>query len=191
MDEIWKEIPNTNGEYLISNYGRVKSKKFKKEHIMAQRKNSKGYFRVEMTLQDGRKKRAFVHRLVAEAFVKNDCPEKNNIVNHLDCIPENNNAENLEWTTLKGNSAYMASLGRNVRTDEWREKLSSTLVRKYGKAIIGTNIETGEDIFLENLNKCEKFGFQPSCVSNCCNGKRYQTGGYKWRFAARENAPRN
>jgi len=30
-DEIWKEIPNTNGIYFISNYGRLKSFRRDKE----------------------------------------------------------------------------------------------------------------------------------------------------------------
>lgn len=33
-------------------------------------------------------------------------------MNHLDCNPSNNRADNLEWTTYKGNMQYASSLGR-------------------------------------------------------------------------------
>ena len=42
--------------------------------------------------------------MVAETFVPrvNKC----NVVNHLDCNKLNNNADNLEWTTVQGNTKH-------------------------------------------------------------------------------------
>ena len=57
-----------------------------------------------------------MHRLVAEHFIQK--PKGCDVVNHLDCNPQNNCKNNLEWTTDQGNFAYMQSLGRNKRTDK-------------------------------------------------------------------------
>lgn len=32
------------------------------------------------------------------------------------------------------------------------------------------------------LNDVKKYGFQPSCVCNCCKGKRKTHKGYYWRY---------
>lgn len=58
--------------------------------------NSTGYQRVTLC-KEGKPKRIFVHRLVAEHFCeKVDGAE---CVNHIDGDISNNNASNLEWTT--------------------------------------------------------------------------------------------
>jgi len=44
-----------------------------------------------------------IHRLVAYAFVENDNPEENDIVNHLNNIGTDNFYKNLEWCTNADN----------------------------------------------------------------------------------------
>lgn len=71
-----------------------------------------GYERV--TLSDrGKTTRVRVHRLVAEHFLPNDDPNKNQ-VNHKDGNRRNNSKENLEWVTCKENINHgKRSLGSN------------------------------------------------------------------------------
>ena len=59
-----------------------------------------------------------------------------------------------------------------------------------GKAVIGTCLATGENVFYKALNDCKTDGFKPSCVSNCCNQKATQHRGFKWRFATPEELAR-
>lgn len=189
--EIWKPIINYEGLYEVSNCGRVRSKDRickcldrnvkRRGKIIKPYPNSKGYLRVYLSDKNGNKKNCFIHRLVAQTFIKN--PKKLPVVNHKDFNPQNNNVENLEWTTFIGNIRYSIDCGRFIRTGDWKQKLKQSLDKKFGKSVIGTNIKDGKRIYFKALNDCTKAGFQPSCVSNCCNGKRNKHKGYTWRFA--------
>lgn len=117
---------------------------------------------------------------MAEYFLNK--PKGCNVVNHLDCNPHNNNAENLEWTTLKGNTKYMQELGRNKRTDIWIERLTKTQRKVNGKKVIGISINGTTVLKYDAVNEVKKDGFQPSCVSNCCNKLRQTHKGFVWRF---------
>ena len=102
MQEIWKDIPNYEGLYQVSNLGRVKSTpicKHKKPRIL---KNIPRNGYISVILCDGKtKKNVFVHRLVAECFVPN--PENKPIVNHIDGNKSNPCSDNLEWCTQSEN----------------------------------------------------------------------------------------
>lgn len=119
MVEIWKDIPNYEGLYQISNKGRVKSfrqsSKLGKvaEYILKPSVANNGYCQV--TLYDNTiRKKFLIHRLVANAFL----PNPNNLpqVNHKDENRLNNNVENLEWCTAEYNNAYGTAKIRAIDT---------------------------------------------------------------------------
>lgn len=190
--EIWKDIKGFEEFYEVSNLGRIRSKDriqkvpFGRQGVVCARilktqPNSRGYLRVVLSDRKGKKEAYFVHRLVAQAFVKN--PQNLPVVNHLDFDYTNNRADNLEWTTFKGNMQYSCVRGRFTRTKEWLENQKRGIDLAMAKPVIGTNETTGETVFFKVLNDCAKSGFQPSCVSNCCTGKRKRHLGFTWRFA--------
>lgn len=98
--EIWKDVKGFEKLYQISNTGRVFSIRRKK--ILVPKTDKDGYYAV--TLWNGKNNYRTIHRLVAEAFVEHK--EGCNIVNHKDCNKKNNNADNLEWTTVRGNTIH-------------------------------------------------------------------------------------
>lgn len=192
MTEIWKDIKGFEGIYQISNKGNVRS--LKREQLdnlgrlvhyqgktLTPQPNSNGYLRIELKA-NGKKERRFIHRLVALHFIENSNPDINTVVNHIDNDYKNNNAENLEWTTYKGNTQHAIKSGKMKRTPEWLEHLRKAN-EKNGKAVIAIHTVTGEKIFFKCLNDCSQKGFQPSCVSNCCKGIRQTHQKYKWHFA--------
>jgi hypothetical protein len=71
-EEIWKPIDGYDG-YYVSNMGRVKSTKHKKEKFLTAFPNNKGYYRVCLS-RFGEAKHFLVSRLVAAAFCENDDP---------------------------------------------------------------------------------------------------------------------
>jgi hypothetical protein len=105
MNEIWKPIKEYNGDYLISNYGKIKSFKYIKEKILKPSKSQSGYHIVNLMMY-GKKKMFKVHRLVAETFIENPNPKKYNQINHIDKNKENNHYLNLEWCTPQYNAEY-------------------------------------------------------------------------------------
>lgn len=98
--ELWKDIKGFEGLYQVSNTGKVFSIR---RNIMLKGKIDRYGYRTVVLWNEKNNYRT-VHRLVAEAFV----PQADgcNVVNHLDCDKLNNNADNLEWTTVQGNTKH-------------------------------------------------------------------------------------
>lgn len=111
MKEKWINI--YDNLYAISNLGNVKANKRVietktgtrkyKEKILKPEITKDGHLRVVLC-KAGKKKRVFVHRLVAEAFIPN--PNNLPVINHKDENPANNCVENLEWCTIAYNNVY-------------------------------------------------------------------------------------
>ncbi len=94
--EIWKPVKEYETTYLISSYGRL-------AHITKGADGGKGYL-VSSLSENKRKKVAFVHQLVCEAF-HGSRPE-GHIVNHKDGNKANNRSDNLEWVTHSQNHLH-------------------------------------------------------------------------------------
>ena len=91
-------------------YGRIKSLLFRnnkcekaRERILVPSNNGNGYLIIFLS-KNGKRKRFYIHRLVANAFIPN--PENKPCVNHRDYNKQNNNLINLEWASVKENTIY-------------------------------------------------------------------------------------
>jgi hypothetical protein len=105
--EEWRDIPEYEGIYMVSNLGNVKSlsritggRKNRQINggIMSQHYHLNGY-KFVMLRKNGVSKSRRIHRLVAAAFKG----ASNLVVDHLDGNIENNNLENLEYVTHREN----------------------------------------------------------------------------------------
>jgi hypothetical protein len=110
--EEWRPIAEFDGEYEVSNLGRVRSmKKYRGQtgRIMPQTQQPSGrngerrYFAV-MFSRNNKNYCRKVHRLVAEAFIPN--PDNLPQINHKDGNRANNQVSNLEWCTAKENAIH-------------------------------------------------------------------------------------
>lgn len=194
--EQWKDIKGFESVYQVSNFGNIRSLDRVETNSLGQRvrrkgrllkpiPNSSGYLRIELR-HEGKRKRAFVHRVVAEAFCVNSDPEINVVVNHIDNNFLNNSAVNLEWTTLKGNSQHALKSGRMSRTKEWVNHLKKSL-EWTTRTIEAYDPITGEvKEKFSRLTECRNKGYDPSSVCMCCKGKRNYHKGLCWRYSERK-----
>jgi hypothetical protein len=103
--EKWKaiEFPKTvrlKKKYLVSNSGKIVSYLDKPKKARALKlKEIEGYPCISVRMH-GVKKSLFVHRLVADAFLKKK-KAKQDFVLHLDHDKRNNNVSNLKWAGIK------------------------------------------------------------------------------------------
>lgn len=98
QQEIWKDIKGYESLYQVSNLGRIKSKNEIINGI-----NHKDYL-VVWLYNKNRKKRYYVHRLVAFAFIDNF--ENKPFINHKNAVRSDNRINNLEWCTQAENMKH-------------------------------------------------------------------------------------
>lgn len=94
LEEKWLPI-NGVKDYLVSNYGRVRSLKTNRLLKPAKSGKKRNYLQVVLYREDGSKYRPKVHRLVAEHFIPN--PNGFEQVNHKNMDTLDNSVDNLEW----------------------------------------------------------------------------------------------
>ena len=142
MTEEWRDIPEYDGRYQISNYGRVRSIPYVryqqskhpgvmmyKHHpgkIMTPTGNGNGYLIIG--LRNGKhRKNYYIHRLVAEAFIPN--PDGLKEVNHIDYNKGNNIVTNLEWVSRKENLDWSHGRGWHTRSEQSTARLTNIGMR--------------------------------------------------------------
>ena len=171
MEKLWKEIPGTDGKYLISTDGEVMAisrrvsfgarNRWTETKILTPRDNGKGYLELEFF-----GKHHYIHRLVAEAFIPN--PYNFPCINHKDENKENNSVENLEWCDYSYNTNY------GTRTKRAKEK-------RFGDRFVVINLDTG-DVYQTPKDASRATGIHNDSISRVCKGKSKTAGGYRWRY---------
>jgi hypothetical protein len=148
-----------------------------KEKAVKTHKTPEGYVVInEMITDTGKVTRPRYHRLVAMNFIP--VPERlKNIsidklqINHLDENPSNNTISNLEWCTEKENKKhgnYIKNSTKNLTLHRYvyqYDKKTKELIRVY-----------------KNTNAAERYGFDSSGISRCCNGIYKQYKGYIFSY---------
>ena len=166
--EIWKDCKGYEGKYQVSSLGRVWSVKSQKIMKSFDINKKTGYQGINLIAKNGKKKREYIHRLVALAFLEN--PNNFPEVNHKDENPRNNALTNLEWCDRKYNVNYGT---RNKKVGEKNGKK----VRQYtceGEMVAEyySTFEAERQTNICNQN-----------IAKVCRGERNTAGGYVWRYA--------
>lgn len=195
--EIWKDISEYEGYYVISNFGRVKSveryvpqgnsMRHVRESIKKINIGAYGYPCV--TLCKERKSRAIpIHRLLARAFIPN--PGNKPYIDHIDTDKTNYSLSNLRWVTPKENAnnpltmqhcienTYNSiALRKRIETRKsMPSKTSPKMVFQY--SINGVFISEYESSREAERNT----GVKASSIRLVCQGKCFSAGGYIWKY---------
>lgn len=176
MEEIWRDIPEYEGFYKASNFGRVKSLgngKTRKEKILKfgwmQAQRGKRYYFVYLC-KYGKRTKYQVSHIVAITFPEIcgkwfDGAE----INHKDENPANNCANNLEWCNRAHNNNW------GTRTIRAASKLSKPV-----KQLTKNGDEISTFISLNEASRITNIPVQN--IQKCCTGERYSAGGYVWVY---------
>ncbi len=165
--EIWKDIPDYEGRYQISNLGTVKSlriigrrkcglERTHKDKILKPRLQS-GYLVVCLCSPRGKsiRKEMLVHRLIAQAFIPNI--ENKPCVNHIDNNRINNNISNLEWCTHQENiSKHFANNDKKFKMSlKYEHKIQMREMKASGWTIkdLAKYFNCSEPNIMHHINK--------------------------------------
>jgi hypothetical protein len=184
-EETWKDIPNYEGIYQASSYGRIKScarvihyKKGKiihrKERFLSLIKGFGQYLTVGL-FKNNHHITYNVHYLIAITFIEN--PNSLPCVNHKDENKYNNKVDNLEWCTYSYNTKYNNGMRkridtRNLKNTHGREKKVYQYDSKGNLIKIWDSVSSVE----------KELGFKKTNISSCCLNKKSQAYGYKWLY---------
>jgi hypothetical protein len=119
IDEEWKEVPGSEGKYLISNYGRIKSFFYNKTDGQILKTYSlKGFLIVGLRNAPFSR---YIHKLVAYTWIGPPKDDQTNVI-HLDGNIRNNYFKNLQWATkvevYQRNSVLMTSRSKLMTKQE-------------------------------------------------------------------------
>ena len=187
--EKWKDIKGFEGQYRVSNMGRVKSlsryvSRMRKDRdssfetidkILVPSIEGAGYHRIVIAYKTSFK----LHRLVAEYFLKRN--PKFNVVNHKNGVKKDNRASNLEWCTTSMNNkhAFKTGLKKSKFQMFGAGNPKSKPVCQYTK----------ENVFIKQYpgqsEASRQTGISQSMIWCACNHvNRVKTaGGFIWKYA--------
>ena len=191
MKEIWKNIPEFEELYQVSNMGNVRSverivmfgnqKRTVKPSNLRFFKKANGYLSVK--IYKHRKQYTFyVHRLVAMAFCEGYFDTAD--VNHKDGNKSNNTCVNLEWCSRSENQLHSVNVLHN--------KLGNRKICKKwnSKPIVQLTIDGKKVKYWTSAFEVQRIlGISESCIRKCLYGtnqkgrQSYQSHGYKWVYA--------
>jgi hypothetical protein len=188
-----KGFPN----YMISKKGSIYNLRFKK--YMKASPNAEGYKYIRL-LNNKVKKYYYVHRLVADHFIKK-IPGKN-LVNHIDSNRSNNCVDNLEWCTNSENMLHAAKAKR-----EKQKVLNNKITVENDKNSDVKDVKNSDEENEVNNNVCfkravqklddeynvleefksikeatKKTGINGTNIMQVCKGRRQYAGIFRWKY---------
>lgn len=176
--EKWKDIKGYEGLYQVSDRGNVASLDYRctgARHLLSLGVLPIGY-PVVVLCKDKKQKTAYVHRLVAEAFLEK--PDGKCEVNHIDSCRSNNNVENLEWVTHSENMVHAHKAGRASCEAAWKASVEKSRL-PVAKMDLFENVIC---IYSSLSSAAEDNSIQRENITSAARGKRKTAGGFKWKF---------
>ena len=105
MNEIWKDVKDYEGRYLISNTGKLKSILKNKEKLLNGTINPNGYLQYVLSWElKNKRNNYYSHQLVAQEFLGHIICGHKLVVDHINDIKLDNRVENLQIVTQRKNA---------------------------------------------------------------------------------------
>jgi hypothetical protein len=175
-EEVWKDIPGFEGNYSVSNLGRVRSnfrtvpgkligiRRLVRERILKFRKRKmNGYLDVTIRA-NGIGKCLLVHRLVCETFYGLDPTQP--YVNHKDGNKLNNALINLEWCTPAENNRHALDTGLR------KQNGSQSSLSKLTEADIPVILELKKTMSYRQIGLL--YGVYKTAIFKVCKGESWK-----------------
>lgn len=186
--EIWKDIPNYEGIYKISNFGRIKSLSrlirksnkngniISKNIILKPRIDKDGYL-VSSLNKNGKYSTIKVHRIVAQSFIPN--PDNKPNVNHKNGIKTDNRVSELEWNTISENQKHRYNSLKQNGVNKGRLGIKNKLSKK----VIQYTLDLKYIRKWDCISDIEReLGFRASGIVQTCKKKQSHCGGFIWMY---------
>lgn len=196
MKEEWRDIPQYEGLYQVSNQGQIRSidrivrrngetTKNLRGFILLPLYQKSGYMFVFLS-KNGKAKRMDIHRAVELAFIPN--PENKPEVNHINEDKTDNRVENLEWATIKENRNYGTRIARGIANrNQTGEK--NGMFGKRGSLNPNSKKVLQYDLsgqFIREYDSvkmaAEMTHSNASSIARVANGYLKQTNSFIWRY---------
>lgn len=159
--EEWRDVPGYEGLYKVSSEGRIMSS-YSKKLLTPVKSGPKGKDYYAITLvKDGFKKRFYIHKLVALAFIPN--PQNLPCIDHLNTDRYDNRYRNLRWCSFSDN---------NLNPNTAKKRYQPIVRLKNGQL---------QQIY-ESITSATSDGFHSSCIIACCRNKIKSHRGFCWMY---------
>jgi len=179
--EEWRGIPNYEGLYQASTFGRIKVSG--KAHpfivkILKQSLKKNGYIYCHLT-NKGKNSTKRVHRIIAQVFLDN--PYNKPDVNHKFGNKHDNRVLMIEWVTKSENSLHAFNNNFSRSPKYWQGKTGDK--HPCSKKVKQIDLNGNILMIYGSVNEAARNtkAFQ-SNILKVCNKQRITTAGYKWEY---------
>lgn len=173
--ETWEVIEGYEGQYYVSDFGRIKSLIQKNRPKILKQGVCCGYLRVDLIKKTNHK---LVHILVAKAFVTN--PGNKPQVNHKFGETKDNRATQLEWMTYSEQQIHAQKvLGFMPNISGLLKKIEKSK-RPIKQIDAGTNSVVR--VFNSQQEACREFGLDKDAIYRVLKLRQPTAAGYKWGY---------
>ena len=134
--EVWIDIPNYGGLYIVSDLGRVKSVRSGK--MLVQDICNHKYYRVCLH-NNGNRKKYYTHQLVAISFLGHKTHDRKVVIDHINNIKTDNRLKNIHIVTsrdnvtkdIKNKTSKYTGVSKHSQYDKWVSSIWIEGVKKY------------------------------------------------------------
>lgn len=162
--ERWLPVAQFEDLYEVSNVGRVRS--LRTGSVMRPLDSGAGYQRVFLC-RAGKKIPAYVHRLVAVAFIPN--PQGLPTVNHKNLVRSDNAETNIEWCSYRHNNLHSRHFGQVKKNTQGVRGLTNDEAAQV-RSLYSAGCETQRSL-------AKKYKTKQKTIWNIVNSKTYNRFG--------------